>query len=78
MQKYKNPWHNPRLIHTGPQFYEPHPSSPTFEYCGHQVIERIPRVWDVVKDGVCVTQRAGKNGAKQAIDAIMAPQEIGN
>lgn len=41
------------------------------EYKGHLIYERIAgSVWDVVKDGVCLTQRAGPNGARQYIDGL--------
>lgn len=36
---------------------------------------RSGSVWDVVKDGQCVTQMAGLNGAKQAIDELIAESE---
>lgn len=63
---YKNPWH--RKGH-GPPKYRTE-SRPT-KYRGHLIYQRIKgHVWDVVKDGACITQRAGMGGAKRAIDAI--------
>ena len=73
MATYKNPWHilgkqrGGKSTAYGPPEYQTY-ATPT-EYKGYLIYERIPgSVWDVVKDGVCVTQRAGLGGAKQAID----------
>lgn len=65
---YKNPWHNPRLSHYGPEFYTTDETPE--EYRGYLIYNRTPCVWDVVKDGACVTQMAGPNGARQAIDKL--------
>ena len=41
-------------------------------YRDHLIYERIEGcVWDVVKDGSCITQLAGLNGAKRAIDKLL-------
>ncbi len=75
MHSYQNPWHNPIKPEYGPAFYstgaKPEP------YMGYLIFQRIERVvWDVVKDGVCVTQRAGINGAKRFIEeAVQALAE---
>lgn len=68
---YKNPWHKPaRGNDYGPEYYVTD-ARPT-EYRDHLIYQRIPgAVWDVVKDGVCLTQMAGPNGAKQAVDQII-------
>ncbi len=47
------------------------------EYRGYQLFTRIKgkpgnQVIDVVKDGVCVTQMAGLNGARQAVDQMVS------
>lgn len=64
---YKNPWHNPRTNTYGPAMYETDVAPK--EYRGYLIYERIPgHCWDVVQDGVCLTQRAGPNGARQYID----------
>ena len=38
------------------------------EYDGFLIYHRTPLVWDVVKDGACITQRAGPKGCRQFID----------
>lgn len=64
---YKNPWHNPSNSMYGPERYYTH-AEPK-EYKGFLIYERITgSCWDVVKDGACVTQRAGPNGARRSID----------
>lgn len=41
------------------------------EYRGFQIYGRIRGVvWDVVKDGVCIGQYAGRKGARGLVDAI--------
>ena len=71
MAKYKNPWHKPLQPMYGPRYYETN-ETPS-EYCGYLIYERIVGTcWDVVKDDVCVTQRAGPRGARQAIDAMVS------
>lgn len=69
MNSYKNPWHRPTQSHYGPAEYTT--NAKPVEYRGYLIYERIDgHVWDVVKDGVCVTQRAGPNGARHAIDSL--------
>ncbi len=69
---YRNPWHRPEA----PTLYGPAMYSTTakpVQHAGHSIFERIPGcVWDVVRDGVCVTQRAGLNGAKRAAEQVAA------
>lgn len=72
---YTNPWHKPGKPEYGPAVYETD-AAPT-EHCGHLVYHRQAQVWDVVKGGACVTQRAGPNGARRAIDAINTPPRAG-
>lgn len=72
MHRYKNPWHP-----YGPEFYET--DAKPMIYRGYEVYQRIPGEGvDVVKDGVCVTQRAvktlgqrGKDSIKKVIDGII-------
>jgi hypothetical protein len=66
---YKNPWHQPAHREYGPAVYECQIAP--VAYRGFLIYHRTPSVWDVVKDGVCVTQRAGPTGARQAIDLIL-------
>lgn len=66
---YGNPWHKPGRQEYGPATYET-AAAPVAHACA-QIFERVPgRVWDVVVGGVCVTQRAGLRGAKQAAEAL--------
>jgi hypothetical protein len=65
--RYKNPWHKPGKPEYGPAFYET-TARPT-EYHGCLIYQRIKGAcWDVVRDGACIHQMAGLNGAKRAID----------
>jgi len=69
MTTYKNPWHKPQNPMYGPENYSTD-SKPVL-YCNYLIYERIAgHVWDVVKDGACITQLAGLNGAKRAIDNL--------
>jgi len=64
---YKNPWHNPHTGMYGPPIYQT--DARPVKYKGFLIYERIDgHVWDVVLDGVCVTQRAGPRGAREYID----------
>jgi hypothetical protein len=66
---YRNPWHKPGRPEYGPAVYLTH-ATPK-HYRGYWIYERIPgHVWDVVKGGECITQRAGPRGARQAIDEL--------
>jgi hypothetical protein len=64
---YRNPWHDPRDARYGPAFYTT--SARPTRHAGHEIYHRHESCWDVVKDGVCVAQRAGFNGAKRAAEA---------
>ena len=69
MTTYKNPWHKPLNPIYGPREYETN-AKPS-EYGGFLIYERISGIcFDVVKDGACVTQLAGPNGARRAIDKL--------
>jgi hypothetical protein len=71
MTIYKNPWHKPQNPIYGPENYSTE-AKPVL-YRDHLIYERIAgHVWDVVKDGSCITQLAGLNGAKRAIDNLLA------
>jgi len=50
----------------GPEFYETD-VTPT-AYKGFEIYRRLTECFDCVVDGVCVSQRAGINGAKRFID----------
>jgi hypothetical protein len=67
MNTYKNPWHKTTNNMYGPSYY--HTNAEPTRYKGYLIYERIAgTVWDVVKDGVCITQLAGPNGARSFID----------
>lgn len=76
--RYRNPYFDRRhptdpRRSTGPEFYETE-AQPT-EHRGYLIYERIRgHVWDVVKNGWCVTQRAGFDGACRAIDELLSRQ----
>lgn len=69
MHTYTNPFHNP--TYTGSQPVITTNTKPT-EYKGHLIFKVHSQHYDVVKDGVLLTQRAGPNGARQFIDAPSA------
>lgn len=65
---YKNPWFSPTHYPMyGPEFYRT--EAKPKKYKGFLVYKVSTVQWDVVKDGVCVTQMAGPNGAKKWIDS---------
>jgi len=69
--RYKNPWHSKRDRFSKSHFET---DARPIKYGDCIIYHRIRStskggdVWDVVLNGLCVTQRAGLNGAKQAID----------
>lgn len=68
--RYRNPWHK-KNGSQGPEFFQT--DAKPFEHAGCLIYERIPGVvWDVVRDGVCLTQRAGRNGAKRGAELAQA------
>lgn len=71
--EYRNSFYNPSHGHD-PEIYKtdarPH------EYRGYLIYNRIKAgpgsgCWDVVKDGVCIGQYAGKSGATGFIDRLV-------
>lgn len=67
---YRNPWFTPGKAHYGPEFFST--DAKPVAYRGFQIVERIKgHSWELVKDGVCLTQRAGRNGPKQLADALL-------
>jgi len=76
--RYKNPWHDKKAYgrESGPEFFET--DAKPKSYRGFLVYNRIPgHVWDFVKDGVCVTQRAGITHMEREIDKILEAIEKG-
>lgn len=41
------------------------------EYRGFQIFQRLPNSHELVKDGVCLTQRAGGGALKSLADALL-------
>lgn len=64
---YRNPWHQPSRHEYGPAFYET--SAKPVQYRGYAIFHRI--AFDVVKDGCCVGQYHGINGARQFVDKLL-------
>lgn len=62
MATYKNPWHKAGEVDTyGPEFYQT--DVKPMKVGPYLVYQRLKGVcWDWVKDGVCITQRAGFDG----------------
>lgn len=67
--EYVNPWHRPEHPMYGPKNYTTCVSATLYK--GYKIYHREVAVWDVVKDGVCITQMAGMGGAKRAIDKLL-------
>ncbi|MBC2806590.1 hypothetical protein C3Y94_025910 [Rhizobium ruizarguesonis] len=62
-------YRNPLYPGYGPEYFET--LADPIEHRGYLVYCREPLVWDVVKDGICILQAAGPNGAKLAIDELI-------
>jgi hypothetical protein len=72
MATYRNPWFK-SVGGSGPEFYSTNGRS--IEYAGYTLYERVPgkpgrSEWDVVKDGVCVSVRGSRDGAKGWVDLL--------
>lgn len=65
--RYKNTWHNPNNRNSK-EFFDTD-AKPVY-YKGYNIFRRLPECYDIVKDGVCIHQRAGLNGAKRTIDRL--------
>lgn len=61
---YRNPWANPHE----PQEYVRNVDP--VEHAGCQIYHVSTNQWDVVKAGVCISQRAGKSGAIQCAEVV--------
>ena len=74
MARYKNPWHVPGSFY-GPEYHET--SARPKEYRGFFVYKISDRHFDIVKNGVCLTQRAGdkNNGLNEIIDGIISSND---
>lgn len=71
MHTYTNPFH--RIHYTGSKPVITDSGTPT-EYRGHLIFKKSAQHFDVVKDGVLVSQMAGPDGAMQAVDRLAANQ----
>lgn len=65
---YLNPWYRPGY---GTQWFET--TVQPKRYRGFLIYQRIPKSFDIVYGGVCVTQRMGWSG--ESIDAIIAGKD---
>lgn len=68
---YKNPWYLKNRTTSNATFES---DAKPIEYKGYLIYERQEfgyPIFDVVKDGSCVAQLAGLNGAKTKIDKIL-------
>ena len=66
MHTYINPFHNANFTGSKPVIAT---GVRPVEYGGHLIFKIAPQHYDVVKDGVLVTQRAGPNGARRFVDS---------
>lgn len=67
--RYRNPWFTEGKPHYGPEFFTT--DAKPIEYRGFQIFQRVKGTWDLVKDGVCLTQRAGRNGPRHCADGLL-------
>lgn len=68
MTEYRNSFYHPTQGHD-PEIYRTEVKP--VEYRGYLIYQRIKgRCWDVVRDGVCIGQYAGKSGATGFIDRL--------
>jgi len=66
MAEYLNSFYN-SVYGTDPRVYTT--DAKPIEYKGCQLYQRIKgRCWDVVRDGVCIGQYAGRSGAEAFVD----------
>ena len=66
--RYVNPWHRPGDVNGGPAIYET--TARPRMVAGLAIYKRLPNCWDIVRDGVCICQRAGPRGAKEAAERL--------
>ena len=67
-RRYRNPRYRPGVPVYGPPVYET--AVRPVSHGGYLLYHRQKHVWDVVRDGVAVTQRAGLAGARRAVDEL--------
>lgn len=61
---YKNPWAKPHEPQEYIRNVEP------FVHAGCQIFHVLPDQWDVVKNNVCISQRAGKRSAMECAEVV--------
>lgn len=66
---YKNPWHD-GTPNYGPAMFR-HQHKPLHTYNGVEVYRIHESHFDYVKEGVCLTQRAGATKYKEVIDNLL-------
>lgn len=67
--RYLNPFHSVKAQDSA-AYYES--EKKPVEYRGYQIFQRVKNsVFDVVKDGVLFSMRAGRNGAKKYVDTLV-------
>jgi hypothetical protein len=67
--KYRNPWHKPHTTDYGPEGYTT--DKKPIEYRGFQIFNRFKGCHELVKGGVCLTQRAGGGALHELADALL-------
>lgn len=67
--RYRNPWHKPFVQHYGPEFFET--SARPINYRGFQIFNRFKGCHELVKDGICLTQRVGGGALRSLADALL-------
>lgn len=73
MAKYRNSFFKGGYqIEYGPEIYET--DAKPADYRGHQIFRRLPSCFDIVRDGSCISQCAGLNGAIRRIDTLLAQE----
>ena len=76
--KYKNSFYKAKENNPySPEYfnYNPGTGEGVEEYKGHTIYARWDRFalcYDIVKDGICISQMAGPNGAKRKVDELTA------
>lgn len=66
--RYRNPWFVEGKAHYGPEFYST--TAKPVDYRGFQIVSHHKGDHRLVKDGVCLTIRAGRNGPRNLADAL--------
>nr|WP_321524881.1 hypothetical protein [uncultured Cohaesibacter sp.] len=66
MARYKNKFWREDGSGYGPEFYET--DAKPIEHHGLLIYRRLKECFDIVDDGICISQYAGINGAKNAIE----------